>query len=457
MRTGRLIVLAAVVLALGAYILLYERHQPTTEEAQQRAKKVLAGLERDQIASLEITNRHGSFTLEKKDDHWRLVKPMASPADETAVSSAVTSLVGLKIDRELKAGEVKPEEYGLDKPTITVAVATKDGTRRVFKVGKKAPLGADRAVSIGDGRILLCSGFFTSDLEKDLDGWRSHRVVEVFPDQVASIDVTAGNDHIQAVKDGKLWRLLAPLKDLADADHIRNLISGLNSLKVVQFVDEKTPDLKAMGLNNPRYHVVLVRTEGAKPVQLDFGAKKTVDGKVRVACRRGGTDVFWVDDRAENALGLAPVLWRSRKVYPFESWNVNAATFVREGKTVQVARKEGVWKLADGTPADGGEVLSRLGKLAELRAVNFDLVASGPKQMGSVTLKIADDTARKSSPRKVTFTFFAPLQPGGNALVKVNGRATVMSVEVAKVNAILGGLDKLRQRPKPTPVPKKKA
>ncbi|NOZ77735.1 MAG: DUF4340 domain-containing protein [Acidobacteria bacterium] len=438
MKTGRLLVLAAVVVALAAYILLFERHQPTTAQAQKQAEKVLGSLKRSQITGLDIKNSHGTFVLVKSGDTWKLTKPIAYPADGTAISSAITGLVDLTIKRTLPPGEVTPKAYSLDKPRITVTIHTKDGTVHTVKVGAKAALGADRAVSVGDGRILMCSGFFVDDLDKDLDAWRSHRVATVFPDQVASLELTEGRDHVHAVRDGKLWKLLEPLEDLAGAEHIRNLISDINALRVVAFIDAPHPDLHALGLDKPRYKLVLVRTKGAKPIELDFGIKEKKNGTTRVACRRNGTDLFWVNDVAELPLGLAPVLWRSRKVYPFESWNVDALTLSSGGTSVALKRVSGMWKLAGGAPANGSEVLSRLGKLSELEAVSFDLVAKGPKQMGRAVIELAPGVGaagkKPAKPRKITFTFFAPLRPGGRALVKVSARKTVMSVEVKRVD-----------------------
>ncbi len=456
MKTGRLLILAAIVVALGAYIFLFERHQPTTAEAQKQAEKVLPNVKRADITGLDIHNSHGTFVLAKSGDTWKLTKPITYPADDTAVSSAITGLVDLTIARTLPPGEVAPKAYHLDHPPITVTIHTKDGGSRIVKVGGKAALGSDRAVSVGDGRILMCSGFFVTDLDKDLDAWRSHRVASVYPDQVASVELTEGHDHVHVVRDGKLWKLLEPLDDLADSDHMQNLISDINALKVVAFIDAPKPDLHQLGLDHPRYRLVLVRKKGATPIELEFGVKEKKKGTTRVACRRNGTDLFWVNDVAETPLGLAPVLWRCRKVYPFESWNVDRLTLNSGGKTVTVKRINGVWKLNGGIPADGSEVLSRLGKLSELRAVSFDLLAKGPKRMAQAVIELAPSAVGKkgAKPKIVTFTFFAPLRPGGRALVQVSGRKTVMSVEVKKVHEIFANLGKLKL--KPTPVPKKK-
>ena len=52
----------------------------------------------------------------------------------------------------------------------------------------------------------------------------------------------------------------------------------------------------------------------------------------------------------------------------------------------------------------------------------------------------------------LTFEFFAPLSEGGKAMVRVNGRDTVMGVEVDDVEEILHDLEDLRPDPPEDPV-----
>ncbi len=454
MRSGRLLVLTLVVVAVGAFIFFYERHLPTSEQVKERSDKVLASIKRDDVVGLDITNSHGSFQLEKQDDHWRLVKPIQFAADDTAVGSLLTALSGLKIDRSLAPGEVKPAEYKLDKPEMSVVLRTKNGGKTKLDVGGKAALGSNRAVSLGDGRILLCPGYFTSDLDKPLDGWRSHKVVNLFADQVASLEVKRPTGRVQAVRKGEHWELLEPVKDLADRDQVRNVISDLNELKVQEFLDAGS-DLAKLGLDHPRYDVTLVRTEGKGPVELDFGVIKEVDGKRRVACRRDGKDLFWVSDQAEVALGKAPVLWRSKKVYPFDAWDVEEASFTDGKNQVDLKRDAGVWKLADGKDANSTAALGRLSKLSGLEAEAFDLVKPTMAERGRITLTLSaggsakDDKGAKA--QKVTYMFYPPLAAGGRALVTVDARPMVMSVEAFKVDQLLGNLDELATPPTPTP------
>jgi len=461
MKSSRLLILAAVVLALGAWIYFVERKMPTTEEAQQQAEKVLPKLDRNQITAVEITNGHGQFRLEKKGDSWQLVKPIQGPADDGVIGSLLSQLVNLKAERTFGKGEVDPKLYGLDKPPMKIVLTAKDGKTFSLEVGEKTALGSNRAVTRGDGKILLCAGWFAKDLGKDLDAWRSHSVADVSPSKVASLDIRAGEDHVRVVRDGRVWRLLDPIKDVADRRHVEDLISDINGMRIKEFLDAKA-DLKALGLDHPERTVTIVRTEGAKPIDLELGKTREVKGSKQVACRLNGKDLFWVDDKGQVRLGKAPVLWRSPVLYPFDSWDVDRMVISAGGRTVELDRKDGVWKLKDGSEAEGSEVLSRLSKLSQMKATDFDLVATSTPEIGKITLKLSPEPAAKDTKKKpsegpeVSFVFRKPFATKGHkALVTVSARKTVMAVPLDEAEGLFRNLNALKKAV-PTPTPKAK-
>ncbi len=456
MRGRRLMVLALVVVALGAYIWFYERHQPTTGEVKERADKLLPELEKDQVKTIDITRGRDHLVLVKKNGAWRLPEPMDYPAEESAVDALLAALENLKVERSLAPGEVDPKAYGLDAPGFIVKLVTETGPAWTLEVGQEEPLGNNRAVTLDGTTVKLVPKWFVSDLDKDLDGWRSHDVVDIFEDQVASLDIEAGKDRIEVVRDGTLWRLLEPLQDLADRDHLRNLISDLNALRVVQFIDDPSVTPGQLGLDHPRYRVKIVRTEGKAPVLLEFGARSEEKGEHRVACRRDGKELFWVTDRAEVRLGKAPVLWRSKVVYPFDSWDVEALTVSSGGATTTVERSDSGWT-CDGHEAASSEIFSRLSTLSRLEARGFDLVKGGTEELGTITVRLKPgQVGEEARPAEVTWTFYTPMKEGGRALVAVTGRDTLMSVEMEKVNGLLEdpeGLCKPLATPTPEPTP----
>ncbi|MBD3852746.1 MAG: hypothetical protein IFK93_15675, partial [Acidobacteria bacterium] len=68
------------------------------------------------------------------------------------------------------------------------------------------------------------------------------------------------------------------------------------------------------------------------------------------------------------------------------------------------------------------------------------------REMGTVEVVFeAEDEDQERS--ALTFSFYAPLEEGGRAMVQVTGRGTVMGIAAEGAEAVLGSLDDLRPEP----------
>lgn len=440
MRGRNLLLLAAVVVILGGYILLFERHQPTSDEARRSADRVFPGLAPEEGESVAIAGSRGRLRLERSDRVWQIVEPIEYPADAGTVDALLRSLVDLRSERRLAPGEVDLAAYALDEPGLTVVMTTASGVEHRLQVGDEAALGSLRAVTTGDGVVRMCPSFFATDLDQGLDHWRDRDVVDLFADQVASVELVEGEDRVAIVSSGGRWRLLQPVDDLADRDHVQALISDLNALRVEAFPD---PDLGPadLGLQPPGARITVVRRDDDEPLVLELGDEREVDGTTRVACRRNGSDLLWVDNRLKTSLDRAPVRWRSRRVFPFDTWNVDGLTIAHGEVFVDLERSDGTWRDPSGGEVDGGEVLDRLSGLAELEGIAFDLIS--PEAAPATTLTVELGSRDGGVPEPVTFGVYPPLTPGGDAVVEVTGRPSAMGVTASAVDAIVADLDRL--------------
>ncbi len=382
--------------------------------------------------------------LEKVGDDWRLREPIDFPADSAIVSSTLGSLADLDADRRLAAGEIDSAEYGLDAPRSEVTLTMDDGSQVSFVVGDEMPLGSKRAIRIdGADEVTIVSGWFMSDLEREVDDWRSREVTSVRSDQVASIDIESGADSIRAVRIDDEWQLLSPIEDLADRDHLEALVSDLGALRIEEFLDDEV-DPGALGLDVPEYEITVVRSDGGEPLRLDLGATREGSGGTEVACRRGDGEYFWAPDRVRTRLSKAPVLWRSKKVADIDPWDVEGLR-VSTGDDIGSAREGRLpWRFAgDGGEADQPRVSDRLTALSTLEATDYDLMAPMTAELGRAVVVLRAGV-EDDEPEAITFTFFAPLSEGGRAMVRVSGRGTVMGVDPVTVKPILADFGDLR-------------
>ncbi len=204
------------------------------------------------------------------------------------------------------------------------------------------------------------------------------------------------SDSIRAVRLGDEWQLLSPVEDLADKDHLQGLISDLGSLKIEEFLDDRA-DTAEIGLVIPNYEITVIRSDGGEPVRLDFGATREGEDGAEVACRRGDGEYFWVKDRVGTRLSKAPVLWRSRKVLPFSSWEAEGLRLTSGPTTVALEKFDYQWRFTtDKAEAEQSRVQDRLTALVDLEATDYDLMAPITGEIGraEVILSAAGEEAK---------------------------------------------------------------
>jgi hypothetical protein len=132
---------------------------------------------------------------------------------------------------------------------------------------------------------------------------------------------------------------------------------------------------------------------------------------------------------------------------PFETWNAEKIRLVRGEASAELEQTDGVWHfVSDGGEADLTEVQKRLRKLSDLEATDYDLMAPMTSEMGRAEVVLEAEDA-ESEPETLSFTFFAPLEEGGRAMVRAAGRETIMGVEVEQVDEILADFEALRPDP----------
>jgi hypothetical protein len=283
----------------------------------------------------------------------------------------------------------------------------------------------------------LVSGAFVSRLDTEVDGWRSRDVVEMLESELASVRIEMSDDVIEATRVNDTWQLSQPVADLADAEQMRSLVSELNALRISEFLPEGTPEA-FLDPTLVEYRVELHPGGEEPPLILELGAP--VEGRTGLVCRRNGEESFRIPDGIRARIGKAPVLWRSAKVWPFSSFDVGTVEISNASETVVLESVDHVWTLADGAEAEQAEVRRRLNALSDLEAREHDLVHPPTDVLGSVIVVLDDGGGAD----RLTYTFFAPIEEGGHAAVKLSSRANVMGVDAAMAETIVGNLEALR-------------
>jgi hypothetical protein len=453
MSAKKLIVLTALVVALFAFVVFFERKMPTTAERQQKGDLVW-DLPEERIESVRLERPGGIVELARSGtSSWRLAPPDSYPADGFAASDLVSQLARLKRAGG-DASEARPEDYGLKAPSAKATIVWKDDPKSAKKLSRTLEFGieipgtdATAARVAGSDAVLFVPTSIASAVKKGADEFKSKEVFGSPASDAARLDLDRGRGRLFFAKKDGIWWIRQPLSDLAESDPVEKLLGALTALRVLEFVPSPPGQgLASLGLAPPLFHVVLADAKGPG-VSVDFGATRS-DGNSIYARREG--QVFTVASTVVEDLSREAEVFREPRLLRFDRGSVSQvdATFARS--SYSFARKEGGWSLS-GRVVTAPPVDDLLSSLLDLKSKSFLDEAAG-KALASRE-PAATVTVKLSSGEPWILRFY-PMGAEGQATV--SGRPGAFLLAGDPVSSIDAAFQKAATPP-PTQPPAKPA
>jgi Domain of unknown function (DUF4340) len=419
-------ILAAVTVALGAYLFFIERHRaaPSPEAAEAPRGKVFAQLDADKIEELQIASSAGeAVTLRKVDKVWQLAAPIAGPADQNEAINAATNLASANIQRVVDEQPKDLAAFGLAKPRVTVTFRVAgEKAPRALLIGEKNPSGSDLYAKLPEAaRVFLVSGYLEGTYTKGVFGFRDKRVLTFDREKVDRLDVAAGAAKTTVARQADTWSVVAPVNARADFGVIEAVLSRLvnGQMKAIAW-DPDAPakpasapaagqpptaagasvkhSLKEYGLDPAEHRLTL--GAGSSVAEILLG-KATPDGDV-YAKDASRSMVFTIEKALADDLTRSPADFRAKDVFAFRAFTGTRLEIVRAGKTSAFERKKGTekdavlkWVAVAPTPAaDEAKIEDLVSKVATLRAESFaDALPAGAAEFARI--QTAFDEGRK--------------------------------------------------------------
>ena len=164
MKTHGLAIALSVLIILGG-VLYWSNKHPQSEQASKIAPDAApAILKFDQasITNLQIKKKDAETVALTKTSSgdWQITQPKPFRADQSAVSSMLSTLSSLSSQRlvEDKAGDLKA--FGLDHPAVEVDLTQKDNKSRKLLLGDSTPTtNGIYAMLAGEPRVFTVASY----------------------------------------------------------------------------------------------------------------------------------------------------------------------------------------------------------------------------------------------------------------------------------------------------------
>lgn len=411
MSTKKLLFLTGVFFALFAFVFFYERHQPTSEERAQAARRLLdfktddvtaVSLERPDLPKVEL--KRGA------KGSWTLVADPPGRADAFVADALVSDLSRLELVGDVES-RFDPKEYGLDAPRGKATLVFSDGSKRTVAFGKEIP-GTDATAASEGNRMGAVRSAPLATLNKPVNEFRSKRLLDTPVSEITKVTLVKGPNRIVLARDAGdaktppgPWRIESPVADLASGAFVERLLSDLSSAQISDFPPVSATDLPRIGLAPPAAVVTLQK--GTDVVEkLSFGAAKA-DSPGKIFARDDGLAVV-VDDRVQEEIGQELSAFREVRLLPVDAFRVRRVQFESGDLRAGADQAEGEWRSGERTVA-ASIVESLLGVLSRSESRGFVAkkdyasrgIAAGLKAVPLATVEILEEG--NVSPRTVRF------------------------------------------------------
>jgi len=445
MSPRRLAILSGVLVLLFAFVALFERKMPTTQERVDRGD-VLWDINEAKIGRIEIGRDNTVITFDRDGEAWRMTRPDAYPADSATLSALLADLARPAREGVASAGSSEPD-YGLTSPRAVVTVSTKEGKgvraeSHTLSIGREIP-GTDTVAARvkGENRTVFVRSSLAGDLLKPVDGYKSKKVFAGSAPDVTHLVIARGRGRLEFEKRKERWWMTRPASDLASSAAVGRLIDDLLAENVVDFVKIAKTDLAGDGLTPPIYTVTM--TISGKPVTLDIGATRA-DGKSVYG--RLGSQTFALDSTAADELAREADAYRETKVARFENGAVKKAVWTAGAEHREFVRAGADWK-ESGRAIPSASVEDVLTAIAALDAKDFLSEPDYQKIAGAP--EVASFTVETSGGD----VFAASVRPseGGRLAIKLADRPEALLVAPADFERVSAAVRKIAPPPAAPP------
>jgi len=230
------LLIATVVLAALVGTLYWSDHRKPSAEAAKPDADVAPILKIDEssIIKLELKKKDAPpILLTKAGSDWKIDEPKPLGADQTAVSSMLSTVASLNSDRLVEQNSSDLQRYGLDHPSLELDVSEKDNKTQQLLLGDNTPAGsAVYAALAGDPRVFTIAEYHKTTLDKTLNDLRDKRLVTVSPDKISRLEITGKNGDIEFGRNKDEWQILKPKPMRADTYTVGELVSKLTDARM---------------------------------------------------------------------------------------------------------------------------------------------------------------------------------------------------------------------------------
>lgn len=369
----------------AAYVIGKDLKEQISKKVDDFRDRKLTDINTTQVNKVSIKTNAGEIELEKKDQHWVVVKPLKARGADAKIGDFVSKAATAHVE-SFVVDATNLSSFGLQEPRATISLWTEDSKQpTVLQIGGNPKDDKEKTyanVSSREGVVLLPKSIETVIDTKPND-LRDKKLVRVEADIVdRQVIEGGGKEKIVLARSGESWVRKVEGKDEAiNVAAAKRLLDDVRAEEVTAFVSDVATDLTKYGLDQPRMKLTFSSYASENTAETKAGEKPIV--AILFGKAENGNVYARVEDEPfivsvpETILDVVmtdPLQWQPLDIYNEKAEDITAIEVTRQAQPpISLERdKDKNWKLAKGDGAVNQiNVQSLVNTLAKLRAVHW--------------------------------------------------------------------------------------
>ena len=254
--------LVGASLGLYSYYGVFKTQQ--AEEQKKSEQEKIVTFKKEDIVEVLIHQKDTQIRVRKEGEGetaWKMLEPLPSTADKSAIESIVQYFADLKKKKSLNSTQAA-SSFGIDDKSSFISFTDKNQKETTLILGMNNSF--DDSLYLqkkGDSQIALVPGNTSAQINKDTFALREKRLLIFEDEKLSQIEYQTQDLHYILQMQGLDWFIKTPIETTADKTQINTLISGLHAAVAKKFesedyIKEQVP-LERVGLDKPASTLIL--------------------------------------------------------------------------------------------------------------------------------------------------------------------------------------------------------
>ena len=344
-----------------------------------------------QITRVVLKTPAGEMELQKKGDHWDIVKPLRARGDDQKIADLIAQVTTARIQQFVADDHGDLHAYGLAEPRGAITLFTQEDKRgQLLQIGGVPEKEKDQLYVrfAPRGFVYTLPKKIEEVLDTKPNDLRDRHLVRIDTNILDRITIDApGKGKTVLARKGENWTIVSRKNAPANSGEVRRLIETLQNEQLTRFVEDVASNLPKYGLDKPQLQLTFSSFASENTAETKAGEQPfativfgKADGDNVYA--RLGDEPFVVAVRRSllDRLSTDPLQWQELWIFKFKPEQIHRLSVAANNESSLVRNAKGEWTWVNG----GGSINqtnleSLLTTLSNLHAVRW-VAATAPQQ-----------------------------------------------------------------------------